>query len=113
MHGPRRMVGRDVQGAEVVEIVLDLRAFLDVEADAAKQRLNAGQGTRDRMQPARLLAAAWQGDVDPLGLQPGDQRRLTQHLLAGLGGGLDGGLGVVDRFAKLAPLLGRQLRQTA
>ena len=42
MHGPRRMMGGDVERLEVVEIVLDLRPFDDRETDLGKQRLDTG-----------------------------------------------------------------------
>ena len=56
VHRARRMIRRDVERFEVVEVILDLRTCRDIEAGAAKQRLDAQPRLGDRMQAARLLA---------------------------------------------------------
>ena len=72
VHRPRRMIGRDVQRLEVVEVVLDFRTRGDLEAGAPEERLDAQARLRDRMQPAALPRRAGQGDIDA----PGGQLRL-------------------------------------
>ena len=63
VHGPRRMMGRDVERLEVVVVVLDLGAFRDLEAELAEQRLDTRQRPGDGVQPARAAAAPGQGHV--------------------------------------------------
>jgi hypothetical protein len=41
VHGARRMIGRNVQRFEIVEVVLDLGAFGDLEAGAPEDLLDA------------------------------------------------------------------------
>ena len=59
----RRVVGREVQSLEVVEVVLDLRAVGDRIAHAQEDALDAAADDRDRVQPA---GRAWRrpGSVD-------------------------------------------------
>jgi len=60
MHRARRMVDRNVQRLEIVELILDLRAFSDFEAGAAEDLLDAQPGLGDRVQAALRLAAPGQ-----------------------------------------------------
>ena len=55
---------RYVQRLEVVEVVLDLGPFGDVETELAEHFLDAAHGQRDRMQAAAIDAAPRQGDID-------------------------------------------------
>ena len=64
MHCPRRMVGGNVERFEIVEVVLDLGPFHDIESEMAKERLNSLQRSGDRMKPPGPLAAPGEGDVD-------------------------------------------------
>ncbi len=58
VHRARRMIGRDVQRVEIVEVVLDLGAVWPLEAGFAEQLLDAQPRARHRMQAA---AAARRG----------------------------------------------------
>src|SRR5574340_617927 len=53
VHRARRMVFRDVQRGEVVEVVLDLRAGRDGKTQRVEQLLDALQRARHRMQATR------------------------------------------------------------
>ena len=61
------MIGRKIQGAEIVEIVLHFRALRDAEPGLPEQRFHAQAGFRHRMQPARRLTSARQRYVEPPG----------------------------------------------
>ena len=63
------MVLRQVQRLEVVVVLLNLRAFLDREAHAEKDVLDALERQRQRMQVAERLLAARQRDIDLLALE--------------------------------------------
>jgi hypothetical protein len=94
VHRARRMIRRHVERREVVEILFDLRAVGDIEADRAKDCFDALDRQGDRMQPAGAHTAPGQRDIDPLGGEPLLQQRLAQlrvaqaeqrfHLLLGL-----------------------------
>ena len=63
------MVGREVEGTEVVPLVLDLRALGDREAHAHEDVLEAFPGLGDHVPVAETLAAVQLGQVEPLGLE--------------------------------------------
>src|SRR3546814_18195169 len=65
LHRARRMRFRNIECAEVVEVVLDLRPFDDFEAHLAEDFGNALDRAGDRMQAPDGLAAAGERDVDP------------------------------------------------
>jgi len=69
VHGARRMVRREVQGLEVVPVVLDFRAIGDLVTQALEDRHDPSQGARYRMCGATLTLASRQGDVDALARQ--------------------------------------------
>ena len=52
VHRTRRMVFRDIQCGEIVEVVLDLRPLATAKPASAKDRFDALQGPGDRMQAA-------------------------------------------------------------
>ena len=52
VHLPRRMLGRDVERVEVVQVVLDVRALGDGEAHVAEDRDDLLDGLADRMDAA-------------------------------------------------------------
>ena len=58
LHLPRRMVGRDVEGGEVVPVVLDVRTLGPGEAHLAEDRDELVHHLADRMQRALGLRAA-------------------------------------------------------
>ena len=52
VHLPRRMFRRDVERGEIVEVVLDVRAFGHGEAHLAEDRDHLVDGLADRMDAA-------------------------------------------------------------
>src|SRR4030095_12807569 len=61
------MVLRHAERGEIVEVVLDLGAVGDREAERAEQRLDTFERPRDRMQVAAPGAAAGQRPVEGFG----------------------------------------------
>ena len=108
VHGPRRMMGRDIERLEVVVVVLDLGAFRDLEAELAEQCLDARQRPGDGVQPARAAAAPGQGHVQALFRQAPLQGLPLQIGLARFDGRLQPLLGLVDDGPGHLALLGRQ-----
>nr|AOO54644.1 phenylalanyl-tRNA synthetase subunit alpha [uncultured bacterium] len=66
VHGTRRMVFRDIQRGEIVEIVFDLGTFRYGVTDGMEKAFNALQRARDRMQSAHADAAPRQRHVERL-----------------------------------------------
>src|ERR1700682_1615837 len=66
-HGARRMVGRDVERGEVVEVVLDLRPLRHLAARTAEDRLDPQPGARHGMERTACGPASRQRDVEPAG----------------------------------------------
>ena len=60
------MVGRHVEGLEVVVVVLDLGAVVDLVAHGQEDVLELLPRAGERMQPADGAGAAGEGDVDAL-----------------------------------------------
>ena len=58
LHVARRVLGRHVQGFEVVVVVLDLRALEDLVAHPAEDRLDLVADVRERMEAAERSQAA-------------------------------------------------------
>ena len=58
VHRPRRVIRRDVQRLEIVEIVLDLGAGRDLEARLPEDPLDPQARARDGMHAARAPARA-------------------------------------------------------
>src|SRR5580658_10817310 len=65
VHRPRRVIGRNVERLEVVEVVLDFGAGGDLEARTAKEGLDAQARLGDGVQTATLFAAPWERHIDP------------------------------------------------
>ena len=61
VHLARRMVRRDVEGGEIVEVVLDVRPFGDGEAHLAEDGDDLVDGLADRMDAALGFRAAAAG----------------------------------------------------
>ena len=100
MHGPRRMVFRDVESGEIVEIGLDLRAIGNGEADRGKQGLDACHGTGDRMQRCHGIATTRQGHIEDLGRQLPFQFRGLNTVAPRAQQGFEFVLGLVDARAR-------------
>src|SRR5690606_254347 len=63
VHLPRRMLGREVQGREVVEVVLDVRPLGDREAHVGEDGDHLVHDLHGRVHPALAARAAGQGQV--------------------------------------------------
>src|ERR1700761_151831 len=104
VHRPRRMILRNIQRLEIVEVVLDLGTRRYLESGLRENALDPQPRAGDRMQAARLLAAARQGHIDfPLGEFRG-HRRLLEADAVHLERRLDRGLGLVDPLPRRRPL---------
>ncbi len=82
VHGARRVVRRYIQCFEIVVVILDLRPLHHFKTGAAKQCLDALQGSRDRMLTAGSETTARQGNIDALLFQTLLERLGFKHFLA-------------------------------
>ena len=64
VHGPGRMVYRNIQGLKVMVIILYLGTLNDFETKLEKQGFNLLQGQGDGVQAARQIAAARQCNIN-------------------------------------------------
>jgi hypothetical protein len=101
------MVRRDVQRAEIVEVVLDLGARHRREALLGEQPLDARDRARERVQAAGGLAAARQRDVERLGRELARHRRVGDRALARVDQRGDLVLGAVHALAERLALVRR------
>ena len=108
MIGACRVMGRYVEGVEVMEIVLDFGALGHRKTQLAKQGFNAADGTGDRMQATGRLAASGQADVQGLGRQLSVQFGQLQGIALAVEGIVDDLFGMVDGLAGGGALLGRK-----
>ncbi len=69
VHGPRRVVRREIQRFEIVMVGLDLGAGCHVEAELGEDGDGPVHGQGHRVQAATFFAAPGQGDVDFLAEQ--------------------------------------------
>ena len=84
VHFARRMLVREVERGEVMEIVLDVRAFGDREAHLGEDGDDLVHDLQGRMHAAARTARAGQGEVDALVFQTLRQMRGLQRGLARL-----------------------------
>ncbi len=77
---PRRMLGRDVERGEIVEILFDMRPLGDDKAHLAKDRDDLVDGLADRMDAALAGKRHRQGHVGALGGEPLFERRPAEPL---------------------------------
>ena len=98
------MVLRQIECLEVVVVLLDLRAFLDGEAHAEEDVLDALERQRQRMQMAERLLAARQRDVDLLALETCLHLAGLEFLILLLDESSDLRLRLVDDLADLRPV---------
>ena len=108
MHLPCRMFGREIQRREIVEIVLDVRAFGDGEAHVGEDGNHLVHDLHGRMHRAGTARPRGQGQVDVLGLQPGVQLGAFQLGLAGAQGCRNPVAQAVDHRPLFAPLIRAQ-----
>ena len=112
MHGPGRVVRGNVEGFEVVEVVLDLGAFHDVEPEVAKERLDPFQGPGNRVEAAGPLSPPGKGHVDPFPAELGVHRGPGQRLAPGARRLRERVLDLVERLAGRRPLGGGERAET-
>ena len=120
LHRPRRMVLGIVERGEAVPVRLDLGAVGDVETHRAKNRFDALERARHRMQRTRTALAPGQAHIETLFLQLGGEFGIGE-LLTPIGKrALDALLGIVDLRAPCTLVFGREkgqrlhlVRQTA
>lgn len=89
-----------------MKIVLDFRPFGDREADAGEEGFDTRRGAAERMAAPGLLAAARQGNIKSFTAEAGIQRGLFQDGPARSQRRFQELLGLVDRLAGAASLLG-------
>ena len=111
LHVPRRVLGREVEGREVVPVVLDLGPALHGEAEAREGRLDVGEGLRERVD-----GAGRDGRGDAAGEREVERRRAGRagrprvgRLEAPLGGRLER----VEALPEVTALVWRRLAHTA
>ncbi len=113
VHGARRVILRDVQRREIVEVLFNFRARMHFESGLPKDVDHAAQRAGDRMQLARGQAAPRESHVDGLsrefGLDPCRLERGATHLY----GPDQRLLGFVDGLAGRRPLVRRQRTEFA
>ena len=108
MHGPRRMIGRDIQCLEVMKFVFDLRTVRDIKARAQENLLDAQSRLRDRMHRSLLLTTAWQCHIERARVQLELDRAALEFEPAGLDSLVQALLGRVDVGARSGTLGRRQ-----
>ncbi len=101
------VVGRDVQGFEIVVILFHLRALHHLVAHAHEDTLHLFQGDGVGMSVAQLRFAGGQSHVDDFRLHPGLSDGFFNPGLALLQHLLNLGPGLVHHLPYLGPLLGR------
>ena len=111
--GARRVMARDVQGAEVEPVGLDVEAFADGEPHGAEDGGHFLHGAADRVDQAERRGAGRQGDIEALGREAGVERRVFENGAAGVDGGGEAVLEAVQRGAALFPLLRRGFAERA
>ena len=103
VHLAGRMAFRNVQGGEIVEIVLDIGTLGDLEPHLAENGDDLVDGLAHRMDASFDLRAGRQADIEALAREPGIERRLAQHGFAGLDRCGKHILELVQALARLAP----------
>ena len=105
VHFPRRVLGREVQGCEVVEVGLDVGPFGDGEAHVGEDGDQFVHHLHGRVHAALPAGRGGQGQVHPLGRQAGLQFSGLQLGLAGLDPGGQAVAHLVDLGPQDLPLL--------
>ncbi|MNQ71462.1 hypothetical protein D3C85_861300 [compost metagenome] len=108
VHFPRRVLRREVQGGEVMEVVLDVRALGHSEAHLGEDGDHLIHDLHGRVHPALAARTAGQGQVDALGQQAGVQLGGLQRGLPGGQGGGDAVAQTVDDRPLLAAFVGAE-----
>src|SRR4051812_2676087 len=100
-----------IERGEVVPIGLDLRTIGDIEADRAKNRLDALPGAHDRMDPAAAALAPRQRDIQRFLCKACVEFAIGERLPARNQRGFDLVLSLVDTPPRCRPLLDREFAE--
>jgi hypothetical protein len=103
---PRRMLGRNVQRVEIVEVVLDMRSLGHGEAEIAEDLDHFLPDLRHRMHGARALWSHRQRDIDLLRGKPRLESGFLKCCLAHTKGFAHAVLQQVERGTGLAAFIG-------
>ena len=109
LHIARRMIGRNVQGVEVVVFGFDFGTIQHGEAERNEKVLEFPLYARDRMQVAAARTGRRQGEIDPLGVESRTQGGRVELLLPGIERRFELLLGGVEHLADAFALFGREL----
>ncbi len=112
VHLPRRMVGGNVEGAEVVPVVLHLRAGGRGKAHVGEDDRYLLQGAGYGMDGAGGPLPTRQSDVEAFGHQPGIHGLALQNRAPRLQSRIEGGFYLVGQHSELGALLWGYLAQT-
>ena len=104
VHRARRVVGGEVEGFEVVVVVLDFRSFDDLEPDALEERLDSFESQGERVQTSRALAPPRQCHVDAARFEPGSDQIGAERFASPLERVAERPPGRVDAPAGFGPL---------
>src|ERR1035437_8389471 len=96
MHGSRRVILGRIERSEVQPVGLNFRALCHVESHRAKDRLNALQRERNRVQATLAALATRQAHVQCFGLELSLQFGLSERLSTVVQSSFYGLLGEVD-----------------
>ena len=102
MHRARRVIGRNIQRFEIMEVVFDFRPFRYRESRATENFFDPQACPCHRMQGTGMTAAPRQGHIDPAGGQLSGHSSSFQHSLACIDRGRQCVLGLVDTGPRLA-----------
>ena len=108
VHLPRRVIFGDIEGGEIVEIVLDIGALGQGEAHLAEDGEQFVHGLADRMDAAVGLGPRRQGDVDALALEPFLEPGILERRLSSIDGVGQDLLDGIQRHARVLAFFGRQ-----
>ena len=108
MHGTRRVVVRDVQGREVVEIVFDFRTCTNAETGIPEDLFDTQHGSRNRMVTTNGCTAARERHIDRIGREPGLHRLCFKRVTPSIEGCLNVLFGFIDFLTGRRTFLGWQ-----
>src|ERR1019366_3363447 len=111
LHVARGVVGRDVQGVEIVEFGFHFGAVQDGESERDEEVLEFPLDARDGMQVAAARAGRGQGEIHPLGIEARAQGGFIELPLPGVERGFEAHGVHADRLESLGRLGGSDARE--